>query len=46
LRTGDGSHPYSKELAEKSTGNTSTEIRDTEHFWGFGKIIIIIIFFF
>ncbi|KAL7027405.1 hypothetical protein ACKWTF_005428 [Chironomus riparius] len=41
LRTGDGSHPYSKELAEKSTGNNmSTEIRDTEHFWGFGKLIL------
>jgi len=40
LRTGDGSHPYSKELAEKSTSNNmSTEIRDTEHFWGFGKLL-------
>ena len=40
LRTGDGSHPYSRELAEKSnnSSNLSTEIRDTEHFWGYGEI--------
>lgn len=45
LRTGDGSHEYAK-LAQKDaeavvvleTNNNNNEfIRDTEHFWGFGK---------
>jgi len=39
LRTGDGSHPYSKEEAENNNNNNNDYkdiIRDTEHFWGFG----------
>lgn len=45
LRTGDGSHEYAK-LAQKdaeaaipieSHNNNNEPLRDTEHFWGFGK---------
>lgn len=36
LRTGDGSHPYSKELKTNfNDNNNADKIRDTEHFWGF-----------
>lgn len=33
LRTGDGSHAYSKEATDNSIGEASSE-RDVEHFWG------------
>ncbi|KAL7027394.1 hypothetical protein ACKWTF_005426 [Chironomus riparius] len=39
LRTGDGSHPYSKEVEEINNNNNNEhpdKLRDTEHFWGFG----------
>lgn len=40
LRTGDGSHPFSKQVAEINNNNNNNEykdkLRDTEHFWGFG----------
>lgn len=38
LRTGDGSHKFSKEKdAEIPAQNNNTGERDTEHFWGWGK---------
>lgn len=41
LRSGDGSHPYSKaakEDAELAVDNNNTNFsRDTDHFWGYGK---------
>lgn len=43
LRTGDGSHEYSKiaqkdaESAVPMENNNNEFVRDTEHFWGFGK---------
>lgn len=37
LRTGDGSHKYSKlQDAEILDNNNDVEERDTEHFWGWG----------
>lgn len=48
LRTGDGSHPYSKlqtilEERKQSGGlNALGELRDTEHFWGFVSVLEII----
>ena len=44
LKTGDGSHMYNK-LSEKdaecpSDNNNNGFERDTEHFWGFGKIFL------
>jgi stearoyl-CoA desaturase (Delta-9 desaturase) len=37
LRTGDGSHKYTKlQDAELIDNNNRTEDRDTEHFWGWG----------
>ena len=37
LRTGDGSHDYSKMQQNKNDLNDRTDSsRDTEHFWGFG----------
>lgn len=45
LRTGDGSHPLSIEQSKKDNNNskdfTSEDSRDTEHFWGFGKLNLI-----
>lgn len=41
LRTGDGTHPYSKlqkileERKQNGGLNALGELRDTEHFWGF-----------
>lgn len=45
LKTGDGSHMYNK-LNEKdaecpSDNNNNGFERDTEHFWGFGKIYLM-----
>lgn len=38
LRTGDGSHKFSKlKDAEAPPNNNNTGERDTEHFWGWGK---------
>lgn len=43
LRTGDGSHKYSKlastdaEIAANDNNNITNE-RDTEHFWGWGRL--------
>lgn len=40
LRTGDGTHKYSKlasEDAEQNCNNNNVNERDTEHFWGWGK---------
>lgn len=34
-RTGDGSHKYSKENHHETDDNNN-EMRDVEHFWGFG----------
>lgn len=42
LRTGDGSHKYSKlqqEDVESRIDNNNTNERDTEHFWGWGKLM-------
>lgn len=45
LRTGDGSHKYSKlastdvEMAANDNNNITNE-RDTEHFWGWGRLKI------
>ncbi|CRL07879.1 CLUMA_CG020908, isoform A [Clunio marinus] len=39
LRTGDGSHKYAKiaqEDIEATEDNNNTNVRDTEHFWGWG----------
>jgi hypothetical protein len=45
LRTGDGTHPYAIKVAEEENNNHSdvsvdayNQIRDTEHFWGFGEL--------
>lgn len=41
LRTGDGSHKYSKlqqDDAENHIDNNNTNQRDTEHFWGWGEL--------
>lgn len=43
LRTGDGTHKYSKknkdaEVAETAINNNNEPVRDTEHFWGWGKV--------
>jgi hypothetical protein len=53
LRTGDGSHEYSKlalkdaEAAVVLENNNNNEfVRDTEHFWGFGKSLTLILFYF
>jgi stearoyl-CoA desaturase (Delta-9 desaturase) len=42
LRTGDGSHPYSKEMMKnkKSIEYHDDILKDNEHFWGFGKLPI------
>lgn len=50
LKTGDGSHKYSK-LAEKDAenppdNNNNEPSRDTEHFWGFGKFFFLFFYFF
>lgn len=42
LRTGDGTHKYNKvdkdaEMVEAAIDNNNTPVRDTEHFWGWGK---------
>jgi len=40
LRTGDGNHRFAKENALEpasvDNNNSGEEIRDTEHFWGWG----------
>lgn len=36
LRTGDGSHPYARQLCDANNNSPSDKLRDTEHFWGFG----------
>lgn len=41
LRTGDGSHPYSKQVnAKLDENNNNDKMRDTEHFWGFVSILL------
>lgn len=35
MRTGDGSHRYAKDSEIKPNGS---EVRDVDHFWGFGEI--------
>lgn len=41
LRTGDGSHKYSKldqnDVEAKLENNNNQSERDTEHFWGWGE---------
>jgi stearoyl-CoA desaturase (Delta-9 desaturase) len=36
LRTGDGSHSYSKKMRSKNNPDINNNKRDIEHFWGFG----------
>lgn len=51
LRTGDGTHKYSKieaknadiEATLENNNNNSNPERDTEHFWGWGKCYLIIL---
>lgn len=40
LRTGDGTHKYAKikPNEEAPTDNNNDGERDTEHFWGWGKL--------
>lgn len=43
LRTGDGSHPYSKEKAKHDQNNNTDKVRETEHFWGFVSILKVVL---
>lgn len=43
-RTGDGTSPHSKvslddKEAEMSNNNNNEDVRDTEHFWGWGEFV-------
>lgn len=45
-RTGDGTSPHSKvslddKEAEMSNNNNNEDVRDTEHFWGWGESSIL-----
>lgn len=47
LRTGDGSHPYAREMLKDANNNipSGDKLRDTEHFWGWVSDIYFLINF-
>ena len=36
MRTGDGSHSYSRNRSKNDDSGENEEVRDENHFWGFG----------